>query len=122
MLSIPSKIYEDLICKEIDNHVYTQNLSSKLECGFKKKHSTELLMLKQTERWKQELDNGNVVGVLFVDFRKAFDSICHKTLALKLQANSISGNLFKLIMDYFTDRKQSAEINGKSSEKKPIKF
>ena len=53
-------------------------------------------MLKLTERWKQELVNGNVVGMLFIDFKKAFDSVCHKTLALKLQANGKSGNLFKL--------------------------
>ena len=79
-------------------------------------------MLKLTERWKQELVNGNVVGVLFIDFKKGFDSVCHKTLALKLQANGKSGNLFKLIIDYLTDRKQYAEINGKSSEKKPIKL
>ena len=88
----------------------------------RKKHSTEVLMLKLTERWKQELDNGNVVGVLFIDFKKAFESECHNTLALKLQANGISGNLFKLIMDCLTDRKQYSEINGKSSEKKPIKY
>ena len=79
-------------------------------------------MLKLTERWKQELDNGNVVGVLFIDCKKAFDSVCHKTLALKLQVNGISENLFKLITDYITDRKQYSEINGKSSEKKPIKY
>ena len=55
-----------------------------------------------------------------MDFKKAFDSICHKTLALKLQANNICGNLFKLITDYLTDRKQYSEINGKSSERKPL--
>ena len=60
--------------------------------------------------------------MLFIDFEKTFGSVCHKTLALKLQGNGISGNLFKLITDYLTDKKQCAEINGKSSEKKPIKF
>ena len=57
--------------------------------------NTQLLMLKLTERWKQEFDNGNVVGVLFIDFKKTFDSVCYNILALKLQANGISGNLFK---------------------------
>ena len=61
LLSIPSKIYEDFICKEIDKHAYTHDLSSKHQWGFKKKHSTELLMLKLTGRWKQELGSGNVV-------------------------------------------------------------
>ena len=82
LLSIPSKIYGELICSEIEKHVFSQNLSSKHQWGFKKKHSTELLMLKLTERWKQELDNAHVVGVLFIDFKKAFDSVCHNTLAL----------------------------------------
>ena len=59
-------------------------------------------MLKLTERWKQELD-----------FKIAFDSVCYNTLALKLQANGMRGNLFKLITDYLTDRKQYLEINGK---------
>ena len=79
-------------------------------------------MLKLTERWKQELDSENVVGVLFIDLKKAFDSVCHNTLALKMQANGICGNLFKLITDYLTDRKQYSEINGINSEKKPIKY
>ena len=35
-------------------------------------------MLSMTEKWKQALDNGKVVGIIFVDFQKAFDSICHK--------------------------------------------
>ena len=48
--------------------------------------------------------------------------MCHNTLALKMQANGISGNLFKLITEYLTDRKQYSEINGKSSEKKLTKY
>ena len=60
--------------------------------------------------------------MLFIDFKKAFDSVCHKTSALKLQANGISENLFRLITDYITDRKQYSEINGKSSEKQPNKY
>ena len=47
-------------------------------------------MLHLTEIWRQELDRNRIVGVLFIDFKRAFDSICHKTMALKLQAFRIS--------------------------------
>ena len=37
-------------------------------------------MLLLTETWKQALDLGKVVGVLFVDFRKAFDTVDHNKI------------------------------------------
>ena len=43
-----------------------------------------------TEKWKIALDNENVVGIVFIDFKKAFDS--HSILYLKLQALSFSGS------------------------------
>ena len=51
------------------------------------------LMPHLTEEWRQELVKNRIVGVLFIDYKKAFDSICHKTMALKLQACGISGNV-----------------------------
>ena len=43
--------------------------------GFKEGRSTEGVLLQLTGQWKGALDNGQYVGVLFVDFKKAFDSV-----------------------------------------------
>ena len=43
-------------------------------------------MLHLTDKWKAVLAEGKYVGVLFIDFKKVFDSIRHETLDLKLQA------------------------------------
>jgi len=72
-------------------------------------------MLHLTEVWRQELDTNRIVGELFIDFKKAFDSICHKTMALKLQACGISGNVHILIVDYLSGRKQFVEIEDQRS-------
>ena len=53
--------------------------------GFRKGRSTEGLLLHMTETWKQALDEGLIVGVLLIDFRKAFDTINYKILEKKLQ-------------------------------------
>jgi len=46
-----------------------------------------------TEQWRKQLDNNNFVGVLFLDFRKAFDSVNHDVIKTKLTKNDITGNL-----------------------------
>ena len=79
-------------------------------------------MLHLTETWKNAINQGEIIGVLFIDFKKAFDLVCHQTLALKLQACGISGNLHKLLMSYLQNRKQFVEINGKSSDSCEVKY
>jgi hypothetical protein len=53
--------------------------------------------VKMTEDWRRALDDNLVVGVVFVNFRKAFDSISHPVLLRKLQELGVSGNLWSWI-------------------------
>ena len=59
------------ILLKVGYQVYTNQAS-------KQGKSTETFMLHLTEKWKQALEENKVVGVLFIDFKKAFDSICHR--------------------------------------------
>ena len=74
--------------------------------GFNKRHSTEQLISHLNEIWSDALDAGKVVGLTFIDFRKAFDTIDHDILGLKLQSNDISGDLAVWIQHYLSERKQ----------------
>ena len=61
--------------------------------------SEEGMLLSMTDTWKMHLDKGMIVGAIFVDFEKAFDSISHNILSLKLQATGLSGNLNEWLKD-----------------------
>ena len=122
MLSVSSKILEGQICKHIDNHMEEHNLHTDRQQGYCKNRPTETLLLLLTETWKQVLDMGKVVGVLFVDFRKAFNTVDHTILQQKLQAVGISGNLYDLLVDYLSNRHQFAYINGESSKMRIVEY
>ena len=53
-----------------------------------------------TEIWRHALDNGKVIAVLFIDFKKAFDSINHKILYKILQGAGIAGHMLDILSDY----------------------
>ena len=122
LVSIPGKILEDVVCDTLNNHLETHDLLSPRQRGFRKNYSTESLLLHLTETWRCALDNGLKVGVLFIEFRKAFDTVNHTILLEKLKAIGISGNLFSWLADYMSMRQQFVQISGNRSEPATVRF
>ena len=122
LLSIPGKILEDIISNTIDNHIEAHDLLSDNQWGFRKNHSTEDFLLHLTDTWKWALDKNFKVGVLFIDFRKAFDSVNHTILLQKLKAVGISGNLLSWMGSYLSNRNQFVQVNEVKSDTSSIKF
>jgi hypothetical protein len=81
-----------------------------------------MLMVKMTEDWRRALDNRQVVGVLFIDLKKAFDSVSHPILLNKLHGLGISGDIWSWIMDYLSNRTQITVVNGCHSKQMKVKF
>ena len=95
ILSVPSKLLESEINTAIVNHVTNNNLITPNQWAYRKAHSTELLLIHLTEKWRRFVDDGLVVAVAFVDFRKAFDSVLHSRLLNKLHGQfGIDGELY----------------------------
>ena len=46
------------------------------------------------EKWRSALDQRKTVCAVFIDFRKAFDSVSHTKLPYKVQAHGIMGNMW----------------------------
>ena len=53
-------------------------------------HNAQYSLLKMIANWTKQLDNGEKVGVIFMDLSKAFDTINHSLLLAKLKAYGFS--------------------------------
>ena len=62
------------------------------------------------EKWRKAADENKVIGIVFINIKKAFDSIPHKQLLFKLQRAGLSGNLLEWIQNYLANRLQYTKI------------
>jgi len=58
------------------------------------------------------LDSGNSIDVLYLDFKKAFDSVPHKRLLRKLFAYGIRSKLLTQIRAFLQGQRQCVSLNG----------
>ena len=123
LLSTPRKLFEKVVCNSFDDHMISRGIVTDRQWGFRRGYSTESLdlFLHLTESWGIALDRGHKVGVLFIDFRKAFDCVDHIILAEKLKAVGLAGDMWKWINDYLSNRMQGTSVNKSRSDRNPIR-
>jgi ribonuclease P/MRP protein subunit RPP40 len=74
--------------------------------GFLRKKSTCSLLLESVQDWSTAIDNNLITDVVYIDFSKAFDSVSHIKLLVKLQSYGIVGDLYLWIAAFLANRKQ----------------
>ena len=68
------------------------------------------------------MDNNEVIGVIFIDYRKAFVVVPHEILPHKLKAAGIMGNSYSWLLDYLNNRSQYTVVIGSKSATKNIHY
>jgi len=79
---------------------------SQQQYGFHNNNSTSLTITDLYENLLQNLDKKLISCAVFLDLRKAFDSVNHSILLTKLEHYGVRGNALKLIESYLSNRKQ----------------
>ena len=116
LLSIFDKIIEKIMHSRLYLFLEEHQILFKNQFGFKRNCSTMHSLIEITEKIKESIDNGKYGCGIFIDLKKAFDTVNHKILLLKLEHYGVRGNLLKWFESYLTDRKQYVFYNGVSSE------
>ena len=101
-----SKVLERVVHTSLYDFLAKEKLLSPYQCGFCKSHSTELAVLSFTDSIRRSMDQGLLTGAVFIDLRKAFDTVDHDLLLEKLtKGYGVTGKELGWFKDYYlTDR------------------
>ena len=77
-------------------------------------------MLDATDKWSTNMDSGLINVVLFIDLKKAFDTIDHNILLQKLTCYGFSGEVIDLFKNYLSDRTEITVINNIRSDTRKV--
>jgi len=113
-----SKIQEKLFYNRLISFVKDNNIMYNGQYGFRENHSTALALMELIEEITSNLDNKLVTTGVFIDLKKAFDTIDHSILIRKLCHYGVRGIASSWIKDYLSNRSQFFVYNGMSSERK----
>ena len=89
------KVLEKIIHRQVYALLESNHVLCDSQYGFRIKRSTTALLVMAIYDWVEALNKHLNTHCVFVDFAKAFDSVPHKRLLLKLQAYGICGSLLK---------------------------
>lgn len=120
ILSSISKIIERLFVKRLNDFLAKYDLLKPNQFGFRAGSSTNLALLSLTDYIKKSIDSGLLVGSVFIDFTKAFDTINHNILFHKLDMYGIRGPALSFLRSYLINREGKVYNGEHSSDTKII--
>ena len=120
VLNTFSKVFERLMYDRLTKFLDKYNVLYQNQFGFRQGHSTHHALITLVDKITKSLDNGDIVIGVFLDLKKAFDTVNHKIILKKLYHYGIRGNLNKWFESYLADRSQYVLFNGKTSDTRNV--
>uniref|UniRef100_A0A3P9HG26 ribonuclease H n=1 Tax=Oryzias latipes TaxID=8090 RepID=A0A3P9HG26_ORYLA len=111
-----SKVLEKFVAEQLAGHLnYSSYNLHQMQFGFRKHHSTETAVCFLLENLKLKIDRGGVVGAVFLDLKKAFDTVNRDILTEKLHHFNLSPRTLLWLESYLKCRKQQVRVNNTTS-------
>ena len=121
ILTCFSKIFEGMLYKRFVCFFDKHKILIPEQYGFRKNISTSHALLNIVTTVYDSIHKKHCTGAIFLDLKKAFDTVCHRTLLCKLDHYGIRGSPLNLINSYL-EREQFVSLNGVNSKSQRNNF
>lgn len=120
IVPVLSKILEKAVHWQLSEFLEKNKLISDKQFGFRKKRSTDMATILLCDSIRRKVGHGELVGAVFLDLSRAFDTINHATLLRHLKSYGISGKELEWFEDYLFGRTQVVDIDSAYSNCQPL--
>ena len=120
LLPVISKLLERLIYARLNEHLTANNILNGNQFGFRKGMSTYMPLILMQEKITKALEEGRIVCGLFLDLRKAFDTVNIEVLLNKIDHYGIRKGAHDMLRSYLAERTQCVEVDQVRSSFQPV--
>ena len=114
------KVLESIIRDHIITFLSDKNSFCTQQHGFTYHKSCFTNLLETFEDWTKSNDQGLSTDIVFLDFKKGFDSVLHQRLLIKLRGYGIKNNCLNWISSFLSGRHQRVVVQGEMSKWYPV--
>ena len=115
-----NKVYEELLLCRLNSFLDSKNILSTTQYGFRSNRSTQEACIDLLTVLLSAYNKKSFALCLFIDLKKAFDTINHSRLLKKMERYGIRGDILQLFQSYLTDRRQCVRMGEVKSNLLPI--
>ena len=113
---IIGKLMERIVKEQLMSYLEKNSLIAKTQHGFRSGHSPQTNLIEFLNRTTQWMDKGRSFDIVYFDFAKAFDKVCHERLMMKLDQMGVSGEAKRWLKNWLSGRKQRVRVEGEMSD------
>ena len=110
------RVMERIVNFELIDYLQRHGLITKCQHGFLRKHSTCTNLLESVYDWSVALNQKLKTDVVYIDFQKAFDTVSHQKLIIKLESYGVCGDLLEWLKAFLRNRTQAVNLSGHVSD------
>ena len=118
LTSLCCKVMEHIILSHIAKLLAANNILINQQHGFRQRFSCETQLISAVNDWAKCINSRSQTDVILLDFSKAFDSVPHQCLLLKLDYYGICGKTAAWIKAFLSS--QVVSVNGSHSSSRPV--
>lgn len=122
LLPVFSKLFEKILESKMTKFLNKNNILTSSQFGFRTNSSTELAITTLYDKLLGNLNEKKATFLLFLDLKKAFDSVSHPVLLKKLYHYGFRGSYFNFLHSYLTNRLICTKLDGKLSKLYSINY
>ena len=115
LLALMSKELERIVHEQTIDFLDKHNILCKFQSGFGKNNSTDFRLSYVTDKISKGFDSGLLTGMILIDLQKAFDTIDHNILLLKMPSLGFSREVIDWYKSYLSSRKFHVNFHDKFS-------